>query len=480
MIETGVNTDGIPCCAEKFDKYPETRPQECMQIDVPEDDSFYGPRKVQCLNLVRSLPVHGECGGRREQLNKATSFLDGSTIYGSEVQRTKSLRSFNKGQLRTQSINNTPFMITSDGMGVNCGTPSEPLKCFQAGDSRVNMLVELMAMHTLWYREHNRIAEELSKLNPQWSDQTLFQEARRILIAELQHITYNEFLPVLLGEDAMEYFQLKIANDEYYDGYDETINPSIFNAFGAAAFRFGHSLVKDMLDLIGPDNKTEESVALHETYFNPQLLYHNRLDSLLRGATTQKINSVDSFISNEVRQHLFQPSDKDFGHDLAAIGIQRGRDHGLPSYTKWRSVCGLSEVKSWEDLQAVMNVERANKLKEVYQSVDDIDLIPGALAEHPAEGSLLGPTYVCIIGRQFKKTRKGDRFWFEMPNSVGAFTKDQLNEIYKSQMSRIICDNSDNITKLHKNVFIVPSAKNPVLNCEDIPKVDLSKWKAYF
>ncbi|GFX65641.1 peroxidase [Trichonephila clavipes] len=480
MVQTAINTNSIPCCDEKFDKYPESRPKECLQIDIPEGDPFYGPRNVKCLNFVRSTPVHGECGGRREQLNKATSFLDGSTIYGSTIDRTKTLRSFNKGQLRTQRINNTPYMASPDGIGTNCGTPSEPLKCFAAGDSRVNMLVELMAMHTLWYREHNRIAEQLHKINPQWSDETLFQETRKILIAELQHITYDEFLPVLLGEEALNYFQLNIEPGEYYDGYDETVNPSVFNVFGAAAFRFGHSLIKDVVDLVESDNRSGGSVALHETFFNAQLLYNNHLDSLLRGATSQKINAIDSFISKEVREHLFQPHDKDFGHDLAAVGIQRGRDHGLLPYNKWRSVCGLSEVKSWNDLESIMNPERINKLKEVYQVVDDIDLIPGALAETPVGGSLLGPTYVCLIGRQFKKTRKGDRFWYEMADGVGAFTRDQLIEIYKSNMARIICDNSDRIESMQKSSFIIKSENNPVFKCEEIPKIDLSKWKASY
>ncbi|KFM59457.1 Peroxidase, partial [Stegodyphus mimosarum] len=458
-------------------KSSESLPKECLQIDVPHNDPFYGPRNVKCLNLVRSIPVHGQCIGRREQLNKATSFLDGSAIYGSTVQQTKVLRSFSRGQLRTQLINNTPYMAFSEGDGYSCGTPSEPLKCFAAGDPRVNMLVELTVMHTLWHREHNRLADELNKINPHLTDEMLFQEARKILIAELQHVTYNEFLPLLLGEDAMNEYELKIDNTKEYEDYDDTVDPSAFNVFGSAAFRFGHSLAQGTLDLIGPDNKTEGTVLLHETFFNPQLLYHNGLDLLLRGAAFQRVHSVDSYITNEVREHLFQPADRDYGHDLAAVGIQRGRDHGLPSYPKWREVCGLSEIKTWDDLLSAMDLDHAEKLKEAYESVDDIDLIPGALSENHVEGSLLGPTYLCIIGRQFKKTRKGDRFWFEAQNELTSFTKGQLKEIYKSNMARIICDNSDSIDMIQKHPFRIPSGENPVRNCDEIPKLDLSLWQ---
>lgn len=177
-------------------------------------------------------------------MNQITHFLDGSQIYGSTERRARSLREGVGGRLLIQSHKGKDLMPANPN---ECSDTSQEKFCFRAGDLRVNEQVQLALIHTVWFREHNRIARELERLNPHWSDETLYQEARRIVIAELQHITYNEFLPIILGPDFMRTFELTPTQKGYTQLYNPAIDPSITNAFATAAYRFGHSMVQGVI-----------------------------------------------------------------------------------------------------------------------------------------------------------------------------------------------------------------------------------------
>lgn len=171
----------------------------------------------------------------REQTNQVTSYIDASPIYSSNARSADLGRIFEKGLLifgQSTSFNDTCMQ----------GTIAQ--KCIRSGDGRSGEQPGLLALHHVWVGEHNRIATELSDLNPHWSDEKLYQETRRIIGALFQHITYREFLPIVLGREVCKLFDLNILNSGYYQGYDSKINPTVGNSFSAAAFRFGHSLVK--------------------------------------------------------------------------------------------------------------------------------------------------------------------------------------------------------------------------------------------
>jgi len=194
------NGDGLVCCGRDFFENPSLLHPACFSIPIPPQDLFYNQFNFNCMTFVRSAPApRPDCQlGPREQLNQLTSFLDGGMIYGSTVNQMRTLRSFQGGQLVTAFVNNEEYLPFTNN---SCGIPQRTQRrCFAAGDSRANEQLELAAMHTIWLREHNRVARTLRELNPRWNDELLYQEARRIVIAEIQHITYNEFLPILLGK----------------------------------------------------------------------------------------------------------------------------------------------------------------------------------------------------------------------------------------------------------------------------------------
>jgi len=187
---------------------------------------------------------------------------------------------------------------------------------------------------------------------------------------------------------------------------------------------------------------------------------------------------------------VFHLNDLKEGLDLAAINIQRGRDHGIPSYLKWREACGLLKrplsrkgnqtVASWEDFSEATEIpkEKVEWFSSVYEDPWDVDLFPGGMVEYPVKGAILGPTFSCIIGQTFRNLRKGDRFWYENPEE---FTAAQLGHIRNTTLARVICDTSDGIRTMQPIIFLLPDDKrNPRTNCSDtdvIPSIDYSAWK---
>lgn len=83
----------------------------------------------------------------------------------------------------------------------------------------------------------------LAQLNPRWSDELLFYEARRIVIAKLQHVIYKEWLPIVIGSERMIRFGLHLTEDGYSIDFNPEVNPRITSEFSTAAMRFGHSTV---------------------------------------------------------------------------------------------------------------------------------------------------------------------------------------------------------------------------------------------
>lgn len=137
----------------------------------------------------------------RIQLNAQTATLDASTVYGYNDARARLLRSFVNGYLISDPINGAP----TNPNGYSMAGFTDPRIQRLAGDERANINPGILALQGLFVLEHNRWCDVLRKTNPTWTDETLYQEARRRVIALIQVITYNEYIPALLGQGLPAY-----------------------------------------------------------------------------------------------------------------------------------------------------------------------------------------------------------------------------------------------------------------------------------
>ena len=445
---------------------------KCTPIVVKTEDPVFGdntPHMGECIPFTRSIPACSTNGKniiRRNQINQLTSFIDASNVYGSDNELAERLRLGIGGLLkeggRTKSDKaNLPFQEEKP--------PNGYVPFFEAGDERVNEQIGLTIMHTIWMREHNRIARKLGEINSCWNDEKLYQESRKIVGAMLQMITYEEFLPMLFGEYYNEYVPR-------YTAYNPFVDATVPNVFAAAAYRFGHSLVRPFLMRLNESYLPVEEgpLPLEEAFFNPiEYFKSNGTDPILRGLVVAQSREVDEFLNSILTSKLFATDKKKLGVDLASLNIQRGRDHGLAPYRKWQRFCealfpGKNASFKYPSTEYVM--------KEIYGNNgfrDGMDLWVGGLAEQRLPGAQIGPTFACIIGLTFSKVRDGDRFWYKNSPTFRYF---QVREIQKVTLSKVICNNADNITEIQRNAFRTDQQR---VSCDNIDDVNLESWKDF-
>ncbi|XP_061677570.1 thyroid peroxidase [Syngnathoides biaculeatus] len=467
-----------------------SRDSPCFPIEIPPSDPRYGIQR--CMPFFRSAPSCMDGVGPnlyREQLNSITSFVDASMVYGSSDNQALELRDRSSplgsmagnSQYSDGDLPYMPFLPRPqthlDPCGPREGTPprDNATSCFQAGDSRANEHLGMVVLHTLFLREHNRLVKELHDLNPHWSPDTLYQEARKIIGAIHQILTWEHYLPRILGQKAMS------TQIPPYKGYDPEVDPSIANIFATAAFRFAHVTVQPIVTRLGPGyaaNSHYPSLPLHQSLFASwRVVQEGGIDPVLRGLllTPAKLQIPGQMMVEELTERLFQ-AEGGMPLDLGALNLQRGRDHGLPGYTSWRRFCGLSVPNTTSKLADILgNPTLAHKFLQLYGTPHNIDVWMGAISEPALPGGRVGPLLSCLLARQFRALRDGDRFWWERK---GVFTDTQRTHLHPISLSRIICDNS-HINHVPVDPFSRTENPDAMLACSSplIPKLNLSPWK---
>ena len=406
-------------------------------IPVPLDDAWMTPGGE--IPFTRSAwdPATGTgLDNPRQQVNEITSYLDASMVYGSDDARALALREGDGGRLLLGPGDLLPYNDLGVDMADPFGRPAEEL--FAAGDVRANEQPGLTALHTLFAREHIRLAAELAIANPGWTDEQLYQGAREMNWSLIQAITFNEFLPALLGEGA-------IAD---YPGYNDETDVGIANEFSAALYRFGHSMVNPTLPRYSNDGLPFPGgdLDLFDSFFNPDaIISSGGISPLLQGQIRELAQEIDPFVVDDLRNMLFGGGG--IGLDLASLNIQRGRDHGVPSYNDMRIAMKMAPALTFADISPDADIQA--RLASVYASPNDVDLWLGALCEPHVAGSSVGPLLQAVFVDQFSRLRDGDRFWYE-----NVLSPAQLVEINATKLSDVIRRNTS-IEYIQDDVFFV-------------------------
>ncbi|VDM81391.1 unnamed protein product [Strongylus vulgaris] len=341
-------------------------------------------RRSRCIRLTRALNAQKGLGN--------THFLDLSAVYGSE---------------ECEGASDT-----------NCQS-KDPYFCFTTGDFRNSLHPGLIPLHSTYIKEHNRIAG-LFKANPDWTDQKIFEETRRVNIAQYQHQVYNEYLPGIVGDKLMDNFKLRTMKpgSGFSKDYSPSVNAALTAEFAAAAFRFGHGQArKDFPRVTNKNTTAGTSVDIGSNIFYVDSHYapnQGGMASFIEGMMQYPVMKSDNEFSFPIRNQLFeirgQPAS---GVDLVAVNIMRGRDIGLFPYNEYRTLVGLKKANSFDDLRSEMDAINVDALKKVYADVNDIDLYSGIMLEKPTLGAAIGPTGGYIIAEQFAALKRGDRFFYD-------------------------------------------------------------------
>jgi len=493
----------------------------------------------------------------RQHVNTENSFIDAEAVYSASDTRLDWLREGtvdgnpdNNGARLLMANNYLPRKTargnanTAPAMDVDGRLLANPNSAAVAGDPRANENIALTATQTLFAREHNRIVAALPST---MSQQDKFQIARAVVIAEQQFITYNEFLPAI-GVSLPA-----------YQGYDPSVDPSLSHEFATVGYR-AHSQIHGEMEfetnasrysaatlaaleaqgvevvIDGPD--ADLAVPLGVAFFNPGLVEQIQLGPLLKGIGGESEYRNDEMIDNQLRSVLFRvpnssnpdcldgptlPQCFNGVVDLGAIDLQRGRDHGMPTYNQMRNSFGLASKTSFTAItgestenfpsdplltpgneindpnclditqlfdingnpttvandNAVRIVNRctvAARLKAIYGSVSNVDAFTGMLAEKHLTGSELGELQTAIWKDQFSAARDGDRFFYAN-DPLQSFIRQNFGIDSRRTLAQIIASNTDiPLASLPTNVFRVPAAglaaqqpAGPAITADPVP-----------
>lgn len=450
----------LQCCDS--DHNPRIDHPQCAAFPVPPGDVL----NQKCMQFARSIPC-GRCNlGPRMLSSTVTAAQDLNSVYGVSSSMLKARRTLSNGCLKSQMINGNEIFATERFNATG------RYRCFEGKcelsplDTRNLLAPTGLALSLLFHRNHNRHARLLASIKPHWSDEQIFEEARKWNIAEYQHCVYNEYLGTLIGEEFSDYFGISPKPLGQFSNYESDVEIKTIIEFQTTAGRQGHSTLPEDIFFIEQKSGREFKINLRQPEVFETIFYDNLVDSMFLAQMTKPAFETTPSIPFK----SFLPNIQ--GQDLGALDIQRQRDHGIPGYIYYVKYCHNVQIDCWEDLHSFIDWENIEKLKENYNYVEDLELYVGGHYERKISDAVVGPTFACIIGIQFHNVKYGDRFFYEHGNQVSSFTNEQLNEIKtKTSFASILCKNT-NLNGVLPDMLRLMSKTNQFVSCSTFDDID--------
>ncbi|XP_066132657.1 dual oxidase 1 isoform X2 [Saccopteryx bilineata] len=439
-------------------------PAEFLNIRIPRGDPVFDRDHLGdvVLPFQRSRwdPKTGQSPSNpRDLTNEVTGWLDGSAIYGSSPSWSDALRSFSGGQLASGPDPAFPRAAQDPLLMWSAPDPATGLRgprgLYAFGAERGNREPFLQALGLLWFRYHNLCAQRLAREHPRWGDEELFQHARKRVIATYQNIALYEWLPSFLQKTPPE-----------YTGYRPFLDPSISPEFLVASEQFFSTMVPPGIYMrnaschfqrvIDQNLNVSRALRVCNSYWSrehPNLQRAEDVDALLLGMASQIAEREDHVVVEDVRD--FWPGPLKFSRtDHLASCLQRGRDMGLPSYTKARAALGLPPITRWQDINSALSQSDGTVLQATaalyHQDLSRLELLPGGLLESHGDP---GPLFSTIVLDQFVRLRDGDRYWFENTRN-GLFSEEEIAKIRNTSLRDVLVAVTNvEASALQPNVF---------------------------
>uniref|UniRef100_A0A2A4JM77 Peroxidase n=1 Tax=Heliothis virescens TaxID=7102 RepID=A0A2A4JM77_HELVI len=452
----------------------------CIPIPVPDDDPYLRITQIRCLNLTRiinyqdigclpnSLPA--------ERYSVVTPLLDLSLIYGYTEARIRSIRSYQGGELafRMEGDREVP-----QGNSIFCLNNRPPeTSCYNYGDDYQANLLPGIYMTSMWYfREHNRIARGLAKINPCWDDEKLFETARQINIAQYQYIFYYELIAEFIGRKNALAEGLIYETHGYVNDFDPHYEPGVLREY-IVGTRWFHNFQSGRFDLYRDGKFIGRRPAPDDALRSGVLAINNTEADLTQGSYIQPGDKIDYVMAPDLAERYF--GTVQLVNDLPATDMMRGRDAGLQSYNHYRKICGMKPAKHWEDFYDTIDKDKVEVLRRIYDDIDDVEVMVAIYIERLMPGSYLPPTLYCFVVHNLRLWRRSDKFFFEHGDFPAALTVPQLNAVRKTSIARVLCDSGDNVKHIQPAAFFRQGPWNHPVSCKDIPGINLNKWKDHW